>query len=70
MPSASTQSRMTFDYKWAGHRLGIHRELFEKQEARVSGPVTDAEDTPDEDDEPQTPRGPLSIAEVFGLKPT
>lgn len=54
-------------YKGAGHRLGIHRELFEKQEARVSGPDENGEDAPDEEDEPQTRRGPLSIAEILSL---
>lgn len=57
-------------YKGTGHRLGIHRDLFEKQEDRVSGAAEDVEDTPDDEDESQTRRGPLSIAEVFGLKPT
>lgn len=60
---------MTYVYKGAGHRLGIHKELFEGK-TRVSGPAPDVEDAPDDEEEPQTRRGPLSIAEVFGLKPT
>ena len=58
-------------YVWKGHgrRHGIYADDVEQQIARDKGPRHD-NDAESEEDEPKTQRGPLSIAEVFGLKPT
>lgn len=60
-----------YQYRGSPHILGIHKELFEKRETRESGQRPDGEsEAAESETEVRIRQGPLSIAEIFGLKPS